>query len=95
MRRVWAFGVALLVCILGRDSLPASGGLRWHDGQKFHRENHAAQKAAWEQLRGESAPRLLYLEGDALLGGDAEEFADGYHPNVLGLTRQADALELC
>jgi nucleoside-diphosphate-sugar epimerase len=39
---------------------------------KFHDDNHAALKAAYEQLKAEKVANLHYISGDALYGTDAE-----------------------
>ncbi len=61
--------------------------------REFHRQNHAALRAAWEELKGESVPGLSYLEGDLLLGEDADGATDGSHPSDLGFFRQANLFE--
>ena len=60
---------------------------------KFHDDNHAALRKAYEQLRAAGVPRLHYLGGDKLLGNDTEGTTDASHPNDLGFLRQADAFE--
>ena len=40
--------------------------------KKFHEENHAALKAAYEQLNKEGVTKLSYIPGDALYGTDTE-----------------------
>jgi len=79
--------------ILLVEDRPFTNSWAFPDKQRFHRENHAALKEAWEQLKAESVPGLFYLEGDALLGDDAEGATDGSHPSDLGFQRQADAFE--
>ncbi|MCB1228287.1 MAG: SGNH/GDSL hydrolase family protein, partial [Verrucomicrobiales bacterium] len=59
---------------------------------KFHDDNHAALRAAYEQLTAEGVTGLSYLEGDHLLGDDGEGATDASHPNDLGFMRQADAM---
>lgn len=61
--------------------------------QKFHAENHAALKGAFDELKAAGVPRLYYVPGDHLLGDDAEGATDASHPNDLGFMRQADAFE--
>lgn len=56
-----------------------------------HEANHAALRAAHDQLRREGVKQLYYLRGDDLLGRDGEGTTDGSHPNELGFQRQADA----
>ena len=60
---------------------------------KFHDDNHAALRKAYDQLQGAGVKRLHYLGGDALLGDDSEGTTDASHPNDLGFIRQADAFE--
>lgn len=60
---------------------------------KFHTENHAALRESYEALKKEGVANLYYLEGDALLGDDAEGATDGSHPNDLGFMRQAAVFE--
>ncbi len=61
--------------------------------QRFHDENHAALRAAYESLRSEGVPNLYYLEGDDLYGTDSEGATDGSHASDLGFMRQADQFE--
>ena len=60
---------------------------------QFHNDNHAALRACWAALKKEGITGLYYLEGDDLLGDDAEAATDGSHPSDLGLVRQADRFE--
>ena len=60
---------------------------------KFHDDNHAALRKAYEQLKASGVKHLHYLSGDDLLGDDAEGTTDASHPNDLGFVRQADAFE--
>lgn len=60
---------------------------------KFHSDNHAALRKAYEQLKAAGVKHLHYLSGDDLLGDDAEGTTDASHPNDLGFVRQADAFE--
>ena len=60
---------------------------------KFHDDNHAALKAAYEGLVKDGVKHLHYIGGDALLGDDAEGATDASHPNDLGFMRQADVME--
>lgn len=60
---------------------------------KFHDDNHAALKEAWETLRKEGVPNLYYVSGDALYGTDSEGATDASHANDLGFMRQADIFE--
>ncbi|WP_438479197.1 SGNH/GDSL hydrolase family protein [Oleiharenicola lentus] len=60
---------------------------------KFHTDNHAALKAAYDALRKEGVKKLFYIAGDNLLGDDAEGATDASHPNDLGFLRQADVMQ--
>ena len=60
---------------------------------RFHSENHAALKAAFDQLTGEGVSRLFYIPGDTLYGTDGEGATDASHASDLGFLRQADAFE--
>lgn len=60
---------------------------------KFHDDNHAALKAAYEQLKAEKVAHLHYIGGDALYGTDAEGANDASHATDLGFMRQADVFE--
>ncbi len=60
---------------------------------QFHNDNHAALRACWAALKKEGITGLYYLEGDDLLGDDAEAATDGSHPSDLGMVRQADRFE--
>ena len=60
---------------------------------KFHTDNHAALKAAFESLQAENVRNLYYIEGDALYGTDSEGATDASHANDLGFMRQADIFE--
>lgn len=59
----------------------------------FHDANHAALKAAYEQLQAEKVANLHYISGDALYGTDAEGSNDASHGTDLGFLRQADIFE--
>jgi hypothetical protein len=61
--------------------------------KKFHDENHAALRAAWENLQKLGVSNLYYIEGDALYGTDTEGATDASHANDLGFMRQADVFE--
>jgi hypothetical protein len=61
--------------------------------KKFHDENHAALKAAWDSLKKLGVKNLYYIEGDALYGTDTEGATDASHANDLGFMRQADLFE--
>jgi hypothetical protein len=58
---------------------------------KFHEDNHAALKEAYELLLKEGVTQLHYIPGNDLLGDDAEGATDASHPNDLGFMRQAQA----
>jgi len=60
---------------------------------KFHDDNHAALKAAYEQLKAEKVANLHYISGDALYGTDTEGANDASHATDLGFMRQADVFE--
>lgn len=53
--------------------------------------NHAALKAAFDDLTTAGVKHLYYIPGDDLLGDDGEGAVDSSHPNDLGFMRQADA----
>lgn len=58
-----------------------------------HTANHAALKASYEKLLTAGVKNLHYIEGDHLLGDDADGATDGSHPSDLGYFRQADVME--
>jgi hypothetical protein len=60
---------------------------------KHHTDNHAALREAFAALQKEGVKGLHYVEGDDLLGHDAEGATDGSHPNDLGFVRQAHLFE--
>lgn len=60
---------------------------------EHHTRNHAALKAAYQQLVDEGVGGLHYIPGDHLYGRDGEGATDGSHANDLGFMRQADAFE--
>jgi hypothetical protein len=60
---------------------------------KFHDDNHAALKAAYDSLIKEGIQHLHYIPGDALYGTDSEGATDASHANDLGFMRQADIFE--
>ena len=60
---------------------------------KFHDDNHAALKAAYQQLKAEKVANLHYIGGDALYGTDAEGSNDASHGTDLGFLRQAEIFE--
>ena len=61
--------------------------------RKHHDDNHAALKAAYEQLVKEGVKGLSYVPGDRLYGDDADGATDGSHASDLGFYRQADVFE--
>jgi len=61
--------------------------------RKHHDDNHAALKAAYEQLVKEGVKGLSYVPGDYLYGDDADGATDGSHASDLGFHRQADIFE--
>lgn len=52
-----------------------------------------AFRAVYARLLDSGMTDLSYVEGDQLLGDDAEATTDGSHPNDLGMMRYADVLE--
>lgn len=61
--------------------------------QQFHTENHAALRAAYEELKSQGVEHLSYIAGDHLYGDDSEGATDGSHANDLGFMRQAKVFE--
>ncbi|MGA0132899.1 MAG: SGNH/GDSL hydrolase family protein [Opitutales bacterium] len=61
--------------------------------RKHHDDNHAALRAAYEQLLKEGVKGLSYVPGDHLYGDDADGATDGSHASDLGFFRQADIFE--
>ena len=61
--------------------------------RQHHDENHAALKAAYEQLVKEGVKGLSYVPGDHLYGDDSDGATDGSHASDLGFHRQADIFE--
>lgn len=61
--------------------------------KKFHDENHAALKQAYETLIQDDVTGLSYIPGDVLYGDDTEGATDASHANDLGFMRQADVFE--
>lgn len=61
--------------------------------QRFHTENHAALRAAYQQLTSQGISGLYYIEGDHLYGDDSEGATDASHANDLGFMRQAEIFE--
>jgi hypothetical protein len=60
---------------------------------KFHTDNHAALRAAYDTLTKEGIKGLHYIEGDHLYGDDTEGATDASHASDLGFMRQADIFE--
>ncbi len=60
---------------------------------KFHDDNHAALKQAFDDLQKRGVGNLHYIQGDALYGTDSEGATDASHANDLGFMRQADVFE--
>ncbi len=60
---------------------------------KFHDDNHAALKAAYQQLKAGKVANLHYIGGDALYGTDTEGSNDASHGTDLGFLRQAEIFE--
>jgi hypothetical protein len=60
---------------------------------RFHTENHAALKAAYQTLVDEGVKNLHYIPGDFLYGSDTEGATDASHASDLGFMRQAEIFE--
>lgn len=58
--------------------------------QQFHSENHAALRAAYDELIAEGFGDLHYIPGDHLYGDDTEGATDASHASDLGFMRQAE-----
>lgn len=58
---------------------------------KFHTDNHAALRAAYESLVAAGMKNLHYIPGDTLYGDDTEGATDASHASDLGFMRQAEA----
>ncbi|NDF01317.1 MAG: hypothetical protein EB034_24075, partial [Verrucomicrobia bacterium] len=56
-------------------------------------DNHAALRAAYEQLQKEGVTKLSYIGGDHLYGDDTDGATDASHASDLGFLRQADIFE--
>ena len=63
------------------------------DKFKFHTDNHAALKKAYDELKAAGVQKLHYIPGDHLYGDDTEGATDASHANDLGFMRQADIFE--
>ena len=59
--------------------------------EKFHDDNHAALKAAYEQLKAENVANLSYISGDKLYGTDAEGAWHSDEELLTDLASQANA----
>lgn len=60
---------------------------------KHHTDNHAALAKSYAELKKEGVEKLYYIDGERLLGDDADGATDGSHPNDLGFVRQSDVFE--
>ncbi|RCS43259.1 hypothetical protein DTL42_19070 [Bremerella cremea] len=60
---------------------------------EHHTQNHAALKAAYEELKKAGIQHLAYIEGDTLYGDDTEGATDASHASDLGFMRQAEAFK--
>ncbi len=60
---------------------------------KYHTDNHATLKAAYDRLQQAGVQGLFYISGDHLYGDDADGATDGSHASDLGFMRQADIFE--
>jgi hypothetical protein len=60
---------------------------------KFHDENHAALRAAYNALIRDGVTNLHYVPGDHLYGDDGDGATDASHASDLGFMRQADVME--
>ncbi len=61
--------------------------------KKFHDDNHAALRAAYNELVKDGVKNLFYIPGDHLYGDDTEGATDASHASDLGFMRQADVME--
>ena len=61
--------------------------------KRFHDDNHAALRKAFEQLKSDGVTGLHYIAGDHLYGDDTEGATDASHANDLGFMRQSDIFE--
>jgi hypothetical protein len=61
--------------------------------RKFHTDNHAALRAAFESLTAQGVKKLHYIPGDYLYGDDTEGATDASHASDLGFMRQATLFE--
>lgn len=58
--------------------------------REFHDQNHAALRAAYQQLLDAGVSGLSYIAGDELYGVDGEGATDASHASDLGFMRQAE-----
>ena len=63
------------------------------DKHRFHDDNHAALKKAYDELVAAGVKGLSYIPGDHLYGDDSEGSTDASHASDLGFMRQADIFE--
>lgn len=78
--------------VLAEDRVFTNAG--FFPGQaRHHAANHAALRAAFEDLRQAGVEGLTYLADAPFLGADGEATMDGSHPSDLGMVRYADAYE--
>ncbi|MCC6143716.1 MAG: SGNH/GDSL hydrolase family protein [Candidatus Hydrogenedentes bacterium] len=61
--------------------------------KKFHDDNHAALRAAYNALVKAGVKNLFYIPGDHLYGDDTEGATDASHASDLGFMRQSDVME--
>jgi hypothetical protein len=50
-------------------------------------------RAEYQKLVDKGLTKLLYIDGEALLGSDRDDTTDGSHPSDLGFYRHANAFE--
>jgi len=61
--------------------------------REHHAECRAALRKTYDKLVAAGVPKLVYVEGEPLLGDDGEATVDGSHPTDLGMMRMADILQ--
>lgn len=61
--------------------------------QKYHAQNRAALRKAYDSLASSGVKELYYVHGKHLLGDDGAATVDGSHPTDLGFMRLSDAME--
>ena len=65
----------------------------WFPARKQHHDgNHAALRAAYDQLMEEGVKHLTYVEDAPFLGEDGEGTVDASHPTDLGAMRWAEVM---